>query len=211
MSYLLSICIPSITERIHTTAILIGKIQKQIDDNKLNKYIQLVIHMDNRSVPLIYKRNILQNKSKGKYFVHLDDDDDISDDYVITLYNTINELSEDVDVITYNQLALLENDKFYVMCDLKSSMNLDYVGIHPKDNLRVFKRFPWQWCAWNQRFNIVFRSDIDTLGCEDPNWLRRVKLEYPKTQKNIPKTLHTYNFQDPTKSSTQSCGSNISK
>ena len=67
--YLISICIPSITERITTTAILINKIQKQIDDNNLNKEIQLVCHMDNRSVPLIYKRNILQSKSKGKYFI----------------------------------------------------------------------------------------------------------------------------------------------
>jgi len=203
MSYLLSICIPSITERIHTTAILIGKIQKQIDDNKLNKYIQLVCHMDNRSVPLIYKRNTLQSKSRGKYFVHLDDDDDVSDDYVKDIYNTIMDLKTDVDVITYNQLALVENDKFYVMCDIKSSMNLDYLGVNPNDSLRVFKRFPWQWCAWHQRFNSVYRSDIDTNAKEDVNWLNRVKLEYPKTQKNIPKTLHIYNFQDPTKSSCQ--------
>jgi hypothetical protein len=209
--YLISICIPSITERITTTAILINKIQKQIDDNNLNKEIQLVCHMDNRSVPLIYKRNILQSKSKGKYFMHLDDDDDVSDDYIIKTYNTIKNLETDVDVITYDQLALVGKNKFKVICDLNSSMDLEYVGIDNKNKLPVYKRYPWQWCLWNSRFKNVYRSDIDTLGCEDPNWIRRVKLEYPKTQKNIPHMLHTYNFQDPTKSSTQSCGTNISK
>ena len=209
--YLISICIPSITERITTTAILINKIQKQIDDNNLNKEIQLVCHMDNRSVPLIYKRNILQSKSKGKYFMHLDDDDDVSDDYIIKTYNTIKNLETDVDVITYDQLALVGKNKFKVICDLNSSMDLEYIGIDSKNKLTVYKRYPWQWCLWHNRFKNVYRSDIDTLGCEDPNWIRRVKLEYPKTQKNIPHMLHTYNFQDPTKSSTQSCGTNISK
>jgi len=209
--YLISICIPSITERITTTAILINKIQKQIDDNNLNEEIQLVCHMDNRSVPLIYKRNILQSKSKGKYFMHLDDDDDVSDDYIIKTYNTIKNLETDVDVITYDQLALVGKNKFKVICDLNSSMDLEYVGIDNKNKLPVYKRYAWQWCCWHNRFKNVFRSDIDTLGCEDPNWLRRVKLEYPKTQKNIPHILHIYNFQDPTKSSTQSCGTNISK
>jgi len=209
--YLISICIPSITERITTTAILINKIQKQIDDNNLNEEIQLVCHMDNRSVPLIYKRNILQSKSKGKYFMHLDDDDDVSDDYIIKTYNTIKNLETDVDVITYDQLALVGKNKFKVICDLNSSMDLEYVGIDNKNKLPVYKRYAWQWCLWHNRFKNVYRSDIDTLGCEDPNWLRRVKLEYPKTQKNIPYILHTYNFQDPTKSSTQSCGTNISK
>ena len=209
--YLISICIPSITERITTTAILINKIQKQIDDNNLNKEIQLVCHMDNRSVPLIYKRNILQSKSKGKYFMHLDDDDDVSDDYIIKTYNTIKNLETDVDVVTYDQLALVSKNKFKVICDLNSSMDLEYVGIDSKNKLPVYKRYPWQWCCWHNRFKNVYRSDIDTLGCEDPNFLRRIKLEYPKTQKNIPHILHIYNFQDPTKSSTQSCGTNVSK
>ena len=208
--YLISICIPSITERINVTAKLINKIQKQIDDNNLNKEIQLVCHMDNRSVPLIYKRNILQSKSNGKYFMHLDDDDDVSDDYIIKTYNTIKNLETDVDVVTYDQLALVDKNKFKVICDLNSSMDLEYVGIDSKNKLPVYKRYPWQWCLWHNRFKNVYRSDIDTLGCEDPNFLRRIKLEYPKSQKNIPHILHIYNFQDPTKSSTQSCGTNVS-
>lgn len=199
--YLVSICIPSIIERIDKFSKLIKGLYKQIETNNLNDYIEIVSMIDNRTQPLSYKRNMLQNKSKGKYFIHLDDDDDLADDYVITVYNHIKGIKNDVDVITYYQLALVNDKKFKVMSDLNSSMELTYVGNDREGS--VFKRYAWQWCLWHKRFKTVYRSDIDTNAREDQNWLKRVKLEYPKTQSNIPKVLHTYNFQDPTESSCQ--------
>ena len=202
MKYYLSICIPTLVERLNKVTKLIEKIQKQMDDNNLKEYIQIISHLDNRSVPLYKKRNDLQNSCTGKYFIHMDDDDDISDDYVITMYNTIKNLENDVDVITYNQISYVENDIFYVFNDLNCNFNLKYIG--NKDNKKVFVRFPWQWCAWNtKRFSHIYRSDIDTNAREDQNWLKRVMLEYPKTQCNIPKVLHQYNFKDPSLSTCQ--------
>ena len=125
--YLVSICIPSIIERIDKFSKLIKGLYKQIETNNLNNYIEIVSMIDNRTQPLSYKRNMLQNKSKGKYFIHLDDDDDLADDYVITVYNHIKGLKNDVDVITYYQLALVNDKKFKVMSDLNSTMELTYV------------------------------------------------------------------------------------
>lgn len=202
MKYYLSICIPTLVERLDKVSKLITKIQKQIDDNGLKEYIQIISHLDNRSVPLFEKRNNLQKSCIGKYFIHMDDDDDLSDDYVITMYNTIKNLENDVDVITYNQISYVENDIFYVFNDLNCNFNLKYIG--NKDNKKVFVRFPWQWCAWNtKRFAHIYRSNIDTIVGEDTNWLKRIMLEYPKTQLNIPKVLHQYNFQDPSLSTCQ--------
>ena len=201
MNYYLSICIPTLVERLDKFTNLIKKIQKQIDDNDLKEYIQIISHLDNRSVPLYKKRNDLQNSCTGKYFIHMDDDDDLRDDYIITMYNTIRDLENDVDVITYNQISYVDNDIFYVFNDLNCNLNLRYIC--DKDNIKVFIRFPWQWCAWNtKRFAHVYRK-YENIVEDDVNWLRKIMLEYPKTQFNIPKVLHQYNFQDPSLSTTQ--------
>lgn len=207
MKYYLSICIPTLVERLDKFTSLIKKIQKQIDENDLKEYIQIISHLDNRSVPLFKKRNDLQDSCNGKYFIHMDDDDDLSDDYIITMYNTIKDLENDVDVITYNQISYVGSDIFYVFNNLKCNFNLKYIG--EKDDKKVFVRFPWQWCAWNtKRFAHIYRSDIDKIVGEDTNWLKRIMLEYPKTQFNIPKILHQYNFQDPSLSTCQGLNNN---
>ena len=202
----LSICIPTLVERLDKVSILIKKIQNQIDCHNLKKHIQIISHLDNRSIPLYKKRNNLQKCCSGKYFIHMDDDDDLSDDYIITMYNTIKNLDNEVDVITYNQIAYVENDVFYIFCDLNYDFNLKYIGT--KNNKNVYVRYPWQWCAWNtKRFSHVYRNDDDTILWEDRNWLKRVMLEHPKTQFNISKELHQYNFQDPSKSTCQNISS----
>jgi hypothetical protein len=201
---LLTICIPSIIERIDKFSLLIKKLQKQMNEHKLNNKIQIISHVDNRSVPLTYKRNLMQKGVKGKYFIHLDDDDDISDDYCLTVCNTIEYLKKDVDVITYDQICYVNDDIFYIKCDLNQDMNSKYIGVHPVDAKRIFIRYPWQWCLWNtKRFRHVYRTDADTNAREDVNWLKRIQLEYPKTQYNIAKVLHQYNFQDPSLSACQ--------
>ncbi len=215
--YVLSICIPSLTERIDTFYKLVSGIQSQIDKHKLNDKVEIVSMIDNRTQPLSYKRNVLQNKSRGLYFVHLDDDDNVSDDYVITLYEHIINIKtfkkEYPDVIGYWQLAKVKGKRFVVMCDINKHFATEYVGLYDnykgdnnidfKEPINTYVRFPWQWCAWHKRFKNVYRSDIDTNAREDQNWLSRVKLEYPKSMSNIPKILHIYNFDDPTQSTCQ--------
>ena len=171
MNYYLSICIPTLVERLEKFTYLIKKIQKQIDDNNLKEYIQIISHLDNRSVPLFDKRNNLQKSCTGKYFIHMDDDDDLSDDYIITMYNTIKDLENDVDVITYNQISYVGSDVFYVFNDLNCNFNLKYIG--NKDDKKVFVRFPWQWCAWNtKRFAHIYRK-YENIEEDDVNWLMK--------------------------------------
>ncbi len=201
---LVSILIPTLIERIDTFTILIKKIQKQIDDHNLNNKVQIISHCDNRTVSLSHKRNSMQKNVKSKYFVHIDDDDDISDDYCVTVCNAIENLTSDVDVITYDQIAYVNTDVFYVKCDLNQSFNLKYIGVHPDNGRKIYIRYPWQWCLWcSKRFKHVYRTDSDTNAREDQNWLKRVQLDYPKTQYNIPKVLHQYNFQNPSMSTCQ--------
>ena len=57
---LLTICIPSLVERLTKVAYLIKKIEKQIDIYGYKDEVQILCHIDNRSVPLSYKRNSMQ-------------------------------------------------------------------------------------------------------------------------------------------------------
>ena len=100
-------------------------------------------------------------------------------------------------MITYDQRAFVGTDIFYVKCDLNQDLNLKYIGIKPSDSKRIYLRYPWQYCLWSsKRFKHIYRTDADTNAREDHNWLKRIKLEYPKTQYNIPKVLHINNFLD---------------
>ena len=189
-NYLLSILIPSLTERIDNFSVLIKKINKQIEDNNLKNKVQIISHIDNRSVPLMHKRNKMMKRALGKYLVHLDDDDDISPDYIKEVCNCILKMKDSVDVITYNQKAIVGKDKIiYVKSNLNYGLKLKPVH----DNWYI--RYPWQWCAWRTSLvRNIFRNDSDQgPKFEDINWLKRVMLSYPKKQQNIDKILHIFN------------------
>jgi hypothetical protein len=117
----------------------------------------------------------------------------------------IQNCTEKYDVINIEQKAFVNKNIFIVKCDLNEGFNLRMVSLSGKQNLPVYVRTSWQWCLWNrERFQDVMRSDIDTNAHEDLNWLRKVALEYPKTQAWIKdKCLHEYHFEDPTLSTCQ--------
>ena len=54
--YDLTICIPALVERIDKVSEFVKKIEKQINDNDYKDKVQLLISLDNRSVPLKDKR-----------------------------------------------------------------------------------------------------------------------------------------------------------
>ncbi len=64
-----------------------------------------------------------------------------------------------------------------------------------KNNIQSFTRVPWQYHLWHrEKYANIWRTDSDTNAREDQNWLKKIYLEYPKSQHHIKKILHTYNF-----------------
>ena len=201
--YDLSILIPSLTERIGVASNLIKHIQKQIDDCDANDRVQLIISMDNRSVPLKDKRNKAQKRARGKYLCHIDDDDWVSDNFVKVLLEHISKAYEHkADVICYKQLAKLgDGKKIIVKPDISGSFDLEPRGNHVSrdgtlnEDIPEYIRVPWQWSCWRTELvRDVFRSDSNSgIKCEDINWLQRVFLENPKSQYVIDDILHIFN------------------
>ena len=193
--YVLSILIPSLTERVDRFGILIKKIMKQIEDCGYEEVVQIISHIDNRSVPLKDKRNKMMKRARGTYLCHIDDDDDVSDNFIEELVPIC--LEHEVDVITYNQLARLEKGDIFLKSSLRCGLQMCILEDYPnaKEGEEWFIRFPWQFHAWRTSLvKDIDRNDADNgPKCEDVNWLKRVMLSYPETQYDIDKVLHIFN------------------
>ena len=95
----LSILIPSVISRM----LYLRKIIELIYNQRvfeLNK-IEILINVDDCISPIGKKRNDLLNAATGKYIVFIDDDDEISDDYLEQIFKGID---KDVDHIGITML-----------------------------------------------------------------------------------------------------------
>tara|TARA_R110000787_G_scaffold159484_1_gene273266 strand:- start:57 stop:680 length:624 start_codon:yes stop_codon:yes gene_type:complete len=206
---LISILIPTLVERKGKFLELLHGLERQINKHDLKKKVEIISICDNRTIPLSTKRNMLQKLSNGKYFTHLDDDDELSHNYCKTVVDHIEKMQGSVDVITYDQKCFVCDSKFIVKSSLNYPTNLIACGnqLDPdgkiNKEIEAFIRFPWQYSLWSEKFKKVYRSDSDTNAQEDINWLKKVKLEYPKTSSNIDFIGHIYHFEDPSLSTCQ--------
>lgn len=203
MGYLVSFLIPTLRERSTKFKSLTDKIFLQIEEHNLQDEVEVLSIYDNRSINLSTKRNMMQKMARGMYFIHLDDDDRVADDYCITVVNVIRKLvkysyagtgDQPVpDVITYNQFCEVNGKFMIVKTNPKTDMKLNYVGM--EGDIPVYERIPWQFHLWlRARFQHIYRTDVDTNAREDQNWLKKIYLEYPNSFVNIDKILHYYYF-----------------
>jgi hypothetical protein len=84
-----SILICTLDEREKSFNFIYNKLQKQIADLGLQDQIEIVYFKDNRENSVGFKRNWLLEQSSGKYTCYVDDDDDISDDYIQIIYEKL--------------------------------------------------------------------------------------------------------------------------
>jgi glycosyltransferase involved in cell wall biosynthesis len=208
---LVSILIPTLLERSSVFQPKLESLYKQIKDNNLEKKVEIIVITDNRTMKLSEKRNTMQKLARGKYFTHLDDDDNFTDDYCKKVVEHIEQLkvnhTEYPDIIGYDQKCFVGDQVFVVKPSLNHTFRLELSPAnvkHPYD-VPVYYRLPWQFNLWRtERFQHVWRTDADTNAREDQNWLKRVYLEYPKSMSIIENYIgHYYNFQDPSKSTCQ--------
>ena len=209
---LLSVLIPTISERGEQFQKMSNKLYLQIKVNRFEEKVEIISIADNRTIPLSVKRNMMQKMSQGKYFMHLDDDDELTDTFLKRMVNHIESLDQDnlQDVIGFNQLAKVSGSRFIVKPHMEASLSLLPCGnqFNPdmtvrKDVLPEFYRYPWQFNLWHEKFKKVYRTDSDTNAKEDTNWLKKVQLEHPKTMSYLDFIGHIYNFDDPSLTSCQ--------
>lgn len=164
---------------------LLSKLNKQAEGQP----VEILCLIDNRKQPLAAKRNALLAMSQGRYVAHVDDDDDVSDDYMDSLVQAIRE-QPNVDVICFEQQCNVQGqDAFVVQTDLSFANEWNQPG-HPFRS--VIKRKPWHWCAWMG--SLARRYQYETSGYgEDVSWLKYMWAQ-AKTQSRLSKVLHYYRW-----------------
>lgn len=157
-------------------------IKAQIDALKEPRMVEHLVLFDNRTRSVGLKRQALLDSALGDYIAFVDDDDDVSDDYVIALLTAI--IQHAPDVITFEQDA--HHDHFHSRV---------IFGINnPDENFNtnggITKRNVWQVCAIRRE---IARRGIfpDIMDGEDRAWCAQIR-PFLRTSHHIDKILHTY-------------------
>ena len=135
MNPILSILTPAIWNR-ESAKFLAAAISEQIGSAP----VEHLVLFDNRARSIGAKRQALVDIARGQYLAFVDDDDDISPDYVDRLLKAA---QTGADVITFRQRAIYNG--------LESEVHF---GINNQDE--AFKpggitlRAPWHVCAWKR-------------------------------------------------------------
>lgn len=184
-----SILLLGIPERIDKLKQLINKLNQQISDENESKNIEVLALIDNKYRSVGSKRQALLDIAKGKFVAFIDDDDDISDNYISEISKAIRQ-NGDVDVITFNQIAKINNDP---ESPILFSLKYDNEEYHPN---RPTKRKPFHMCVWNTRLTKTVKFP-DASKTEDWCWIEQL-CKIAKTEYKIEKFLHFYIFNNAT-------------
>ena len=192
---LLSILIPSVFERNCND--LVTRLLDQIGD----KPIEVLVFKDNKKRSCGLKCQSLLDISKGRYVSYIDDDDDVSPDYIKEIYSAISLQSgkeSPADVIVFSSQAQLlgygyGENPFIVKCGIEyDNEQCDVVnGVRPN-----IHRKPWQWCVW---LSSLAKTGKFSDSSVDPDWywLQQI-IPRVANQHRIDKTLHYYRYNKAT-------------
>lgn len=190
----LSVLILSLPNRLDLLEKLTKKLEAQIGERE---DVEILSLMDNKSYNVSEKRNALMNLARGTFLTWIDDDDDISDKYINTLLQAIEE-NPQTDVISFDQQCYLDGipaKVFAKMGNPHEEVVLDPATGQYKDTLRP----PYHWCVWRSRLakSESFRFGVYVYNShigEDRDWLFRL---YPKVKHSVyleGEFLHIYRY-----------------
>jgi len=145
--------------------------------------IEVLMLMDNKKRTIGEKRDSLKNIINGKYFMFVDDDDDL-----LTIKEVYEAALSDVDVITFKQKCRNQDGSSYII-----TFGLGNEVEHKTQDGRYLdcKRPPFHVCAWNAKFKDYHYPAVSYA--EDWGWLQQV-LPLATSEIHIDQIVHSYNF-----------------
>lgn len=182
---ILSILICGTPRRLLTHAApLISKLNAQAEGNGA----EVLYLLDNKQRSVGLKRQALLDVARGDYVAFVDDDDDVSPDYVACITSAIidNGWKTGPDVITFDQQA-----------DVAGHLGTVSFGLgNPNDPFTpggVTLRNAWHVCAWKRDLAQLARFP-DMMDGEDWGWAGHL-CGVAATSYHIPRVLHYYFFR----------------
>ena len=171
----LSILTPTIRGREKSLSILQDKIEAGN-----NGQIEHLILYDNRARSIGAKRQALVDIARGEYIAFVDDDDDISGEYVSSLLRAI---ETGADVITFKQRAIQNDAESIIEFGVKNEDQTFNAG-------GITLRAPWHVCVWRREVVDGCLFGESNYG-EDLVWCKQARKRI-RTGHHIDKILHTY-------------------
>jgi glycosyltransferase involved in cell wall biosynthesis len=194
---ILSILTPAVPSRLEQVGQLIKKLEYQIwrfgDGAKIQYPVEHLVLLDNKKRTVGEKRDALLVAARGRYVAFVDDDDDISGDYVESLLLAA---QSNPDVITFQQEAIV-NAKHAIVEFKLGNPNDPFYGEPKHCTIPLIRRNAWHVCAWRRTLAILSHFPASNYGedwafaaplCAMPN-LREVHID---------KVLHYYRHSSET-------------
>lgn len=190
---LMSIMILSIPSRLEKLISLYDKLEKQSTDYP---EVEILCLVDNKSMSIGEKRQCVLDSARGQWVGFMDDDDDISDDYVSSLVEAMK--NNPADVITFDQHCIVNGHEFTVNFSMNNPNERYMYG------MKHVKRPPFHMCFWKSEIAKNAKFEDSSYG-EDYAWCLNM---YPqvKSETHINKYLHLYRYDDRTSESIQFMG-----
>ena len=187
MKLKLSILTPTIVGREKQLAALQSKIEAQNPGQ-----VEHLIFCDNRRRSIGAKRQALADIARGEYIAFVDDDDDISDDYVARILYAI---ETGADVITFRQQAIYNGRRAEIIFGVNNPDEAFNEG-------QAILRAPWHVCAWRREVVAGCLFSESNYG-EDLVWCKQARKRI-KTAHHIDAILHTYRHDAATTAAPES-------
>lgn len=177
----LTICIPTVVGREEQFTALYAKLDLQRKLANLSGDVDIIYEKDNKEISIGKKRDMLYNRAKGLYSVQIDDDDDVVDDYIETIYH---ELTGE-DTIGYVERCIINGSVQYskISGEFNDWESKYEEGYH-------YRRTPF--------FKVPILTELckkvgvdDLRFGEDHDFARRLK-PHIKTHKFINKVMYLY-------------------
>lgn len=184
MNPVLSILIPTIPGREAQAHALIAKLEDQIGELP----VEILCLSDNRKRTIGGKRQSLVDIASGYYIAFVDDDDDVSDDYVSEILKAT---ASRPDVITFRQASSYKGIKSEIVFGIN---NQD----QPYNPDGITFRAPWHVCAWRRDRIRTCQFGLSNYG-EDIVWCQQAR-QMARHAHHIDKVLHNYTHDPATTS-----------
>lgn len=185
----LSILVPSVAERRNTFLpksldMLYGQLEglpKYIQDD-----VEIIYLIDNKTIMLGDKRNLLVDMAKGEYIVFVDCDDRIEPDYIETLYEAT---KSNVDSIVFLASVSL-NGETPKICRYSKDYNQDY------NTATEYHRIPNHIPCIKKE--VSKKVTFPSLKSAEDSGYSKLLRPHLKTEFKIDKVLYHYDYNDMT-------------
>jgi len=181
----LSILILTLPTRIDLYSRLIKSLNQQVIENNLMHRVQILTLGDTKEISVGEKRNILLNKSIGRYVCFIDDDDVIATNYLSVIMSA---LDSNADVITFC------GD--YVENEIRTPFSISMVHRGNYNHTNMFYRLPNHLCPVKREIALSCQFTDKNFG-EDSDYADKIN-NYLKNEFHIQEKLYFYMYDSNT-------------